>query len=104
MINVKIEVWLWLGRELGGDFRSPSKMRSEMTIKLPNGATIASMFDRLAQDYPAFGAKVFDRQSQRCHANLMVMLNDRALSADNIDDQVLQEGDKVMVTPLYAGG
>lgn len=104
MIRVKIELWLWLGRELGGDFHSPSDMRSEMTIDIPEGDTVQTVFGQLARNYPAFAAKVFDRQSCICHGNLMVTLNDRAFSPDEIYDQVLQDGDKVMVMPLYVGG
>jgi molybdopterin converting factor small subunit len=104
MIRVKIELWLWLGRELGGDFCSPSEMRSEMVVDLPDATTVLAMFDRLATDYPAFGAKVFDREKRKCYQNLMVTRNDRVFNQADSYDQFLQDGDKVMVMPLYAGG
>ena len=51
-----------------------------------------------------FGAKVFDREKRKCYKNLMVTHNDRVFNQGDGYDQLLQDGDKVMVMPLYAGG
>ncbi len=104
MIRVKIELWLWLGSELGGDFRSPSEMRSEMVVDLPDATTVLAMFESLVSNYPAFGAKVFDLEKRKCYKNLMMTHNDRVFNQGDGYDQLLQDGDKVMVMPLYAGG
>ena len=104
MIRVKIELWLWLGSELGGDFRSPSEMRSEMVVDLHDATTVLAMFESLANNYPVFGAKVFDLEKRKCYKNLMVTHNDRVFNQDDCYDRVLKDKDRVMVMPLYAGG
>ena len=54
MINMKVtvELWLWLGKELGQDFKSLSSMRSELEIKCEEDTAIGKLFDQLAKNYP----------------------------------------------------
>jgi len=106
MINmkVKVELWLWLGKELGQDFKSLSSMRSELEIKLEEDTAIGKLFDQLAGRYPVIGEKVFNREKQIFYENIVVTLNEQVISPFKVYETKLKEGDKITVLPVYTGG
>ncbi len=106
MIRVQVELWLWLGKELGGDFRSPSEMRSVIDMEAEDGMTVKGLFDRLADRYPAIAEKVFSRKNQSFFSNLNVLVkcNGRIVSPFSIDTGLLKDGYEILVSPLYVGG
>jgi len=104
MICVTVELWLWMGEELGGDFMSISEMRSGLDISVENGTTIRGLFDRLAGHYGAIHERIFDRDKQKFSGNVVVTLNDRVTNPHNVYEKSLEDSDKVTVLPVYAGG
>lgn len=104
MNRVMIEIWLWLGKELGGDFASPSEMRSMREESVEEGTTIRQLLDNLAGRYPPIAQCVFDTKTKRLLPHIVVNYNDRVISPHIVHDQVLKNGDKVTILPIYAGG
>ena len=104
MNRVTIELWLWLGNELKGDFESPSEMRSVRKEEVEEGATIRELFDHLARRYPAIARKVVDREAEGIYPHIVVNYNDQVISPYVVYDQVLKDGDKITILPMYAGG
>ena len=104
MNRITIEIWLWLGRELGDDFESPSEMRSIREENVEEGITIGQLLDNLAGRYPPIARSVFDTQAKRLLPHIVVNYNDRVISPHIVHDQVLKDGDKITVLPLYMGG
>jgi len=106
MIRVQVELWLWLGKELGGDFRSPSEMRSVIDMEAEDGMTVKGIFDRLAGRYPAIAEKVFNRETRSFSSNLTVLVKcqDRIVSPFSLDDSPLKDRYQLVVSPFYAGG
>jgi molybdopterin converting factor small subunit len=97
MNRITIEIWLWLGRELGDDFESPSEMRSIKEENVEEGISIRQLLDNLAGRYPPIARK-------RLLPHIVVNYNDRVISPHIVYDQVLKDGDKITVLPLYMGG
>jgi molybdopterin converting factor small subunit len=104
MIRVTIELWLWLGEELGGDFRSPSAMRSIRDEGVEQGMTIRGFLESLAKSYPPIARAVFDMNTGRLYPHVVVNHNDRVISPHIVHDQVLKDGDKITIMPMYMGG
>jgi sulfur carrier protein ThiS len=104
MIRVTIELWLWLGEELGTDFRSPSAMRSITEETVERGITIRGFLEDLAKRYPPIARAVFDLNSGSVYPHIVVNYNDRVISPHIVHDQLLREGDKITVVPMYVGG
>jgi molybdopterin converting factor small subunit len=105
MIGVTVELWMWLGKEIGGDFKSPSEMRSILEIGVENGITIKRFFDNLADRYPLIGEKIFKRENKTFFSNVVVVLNDRVISPyTKVYEKVLEDGDKITILPIYTGG
>ena len=104
MVNIKIELWLWLGKELGQDFKSLPDMRSELEIKLEEDTAIGKLFDQLAGRYPVIGEKVFNREKQIFYENIVVTFNEKVISPYKVYETILKEGDKIIVLPVYTGG
>ena len=104
MVKMKVELWLWLGKELNEDFRSLSDMRSELEIKLEEDTTIGKLFDQLAERYPIIEEKVFNRGKQIFYENIVVTFNEKVISPYKVYETKLKEGDKIIVLPVYTGG
>ncbi len=104
MINVKIELWLWLDKKLSEDFKSASDMRSELEIKLEEDTTVRKLFGQLSERYPVMREKVFHTKKQVFYEDIVVTLNEKVMSPYKIYETKLKEGDKIIVLPVYAGG
>jgi len=105
-MRVHVELWVWLGEKLGGDFESPSEMRHAAALEAEEGMTVAGLFRGLSARNPLLVRKVFNRESGKFSPalNVLVTRQGRLVSPFNLEEDPLQEGDKVTVTPLYAGG
>jgi molybdopterin converting factor small subunit len=104
MNHVTVEIWLWLGKELEGDFESPTEMRSIKEECVEEEATIGQLLDHLAKCYPPIARHVFDMQVKKLSPNVVVIYNDQVISPHIVHEQVLKDGDKVKVLPIYSGG
>ncbi len=105
-MRVQIEMWAWLGDQLGDDFQSPSEMRSIKEMDVEEGLTVVELFNRLASRYLVIAEKIFNRDSQKFHPNLSVIVtqNGQVVSPFDIEENVLKDGHKITVLPLYVGG
>jgi molybdopterin converting factor small subunit len=104
MSKVTIELWLWLGKELKCDFEQLSEMRSRREEEVKEGTTIRALLESLAKRYPAIARDVFDLSERRAYPHVVINYNDRVLNPHMVHDQVLTNGDKVTLLPMYAGG
>ena len=104
MAKIKVELWLWMGKELGQDFESLSDMRSEIEIDLEEETTIRELFNRLAERHSAIGNKVFNREGQKFNEGIVITFNERIISPYKIYETKLRGGDKIIVLPVYTGG
>ena len=105
-MHIKVELWMWLGKELGADFQSPSEMRSLTEMQVGEGITVPELFDQLAARYPVIGQKVFNRENRKFYPNLSVILSskDERIQPQNGENSLLKDGDKIKVLPIYVGG
>jgi molybdopterin converting factor small subunit len=105
-MRIQVELWLWLNKELRGDFQFPSEMRSFGEMDLEEGLTAIQLFDRLAAQHPIIEEKIFDRKNGKFLPNLSLIVtqNGQVVSPFNMEKSVLKDGYKVTVLPLYAGG
>ena len=106
MIRIQIELWMWLGDQLGADFQSPSEMRSIREMEVEEGTTVIQLFDRLAAQYPLIAEKIFNPKSKEFYPNLSVIAtqNGQVVSPFNVEENELRDGYKITVLPLYVGG
>ncbi len=104
MNQVTIEIWLWLGKELAGDFESPTEMRSIKKEPVAAGVTIRQLLGHLAKCYPPIARHIFDIALKKLSPNVVVIYNDQVISPHIVHQQVLQDGDKIKILPIYTGG
>jgi molybdopterin converting factor small subunit len=104
MNSVTVELWLWLGKELKGDFESPSEMRSARKELVGEGMTVGELLKDLANRYEPFRQKVFDLREKRLYPQVVLTYNDQVISPHHLYEQVLKDGDKITMMPLYTGG
>ena len=104
MVRVRLEVWMWMGKDLGSDFQSLSEMGSVLDAGLEGGTSVRAFFRGLSSQYPPIGQKIFNRETDQFYPNVVVTLNDRVIGLNEVYDRILQEGDKIKVVPMYVGG
>lgn len=104
MTCMTIELWMWLGKELGEDFESVSEMCSRREEEIEEGTTIREYLKKLAIRYPSIARDIFDLKENRLYPHVVVNYNDRVINPHIVHDQVLGEGDKITIFPMYMGG
>jgi hypothetical protein len=101
MVQVKVEFWMWSGKELGPDFESPTDQRAALSLCVGDGTTVCALFEGLER-YPLIKQEVFSDHTFRPEINLA--LNSLVMGHDELYDRVLTDGDKISVLPMYVGG
>jgi len=103
---IRIELWMWLGNNLGGGFQALSEMRSFREMDVEEGLTVTQLLDRLAAQSPVIEEKVFDRKNRKLLPNLSVVVthDGLAVSPFDVEKSKLKDGYKITVLPLYVGG
>jgi molybdopterin converting factor small subunit len=104
MNRVTIELWFWMGKELGKDFESQSEMCSYKQELIEEGTTIRQWLYHLAGAYPSIAEKVFDLTQRKLYPHVVLNYNDRVINPHRVHDQVLRDGDKITILPMYMGG
>ena len=67
-------------------------------------ATVGNLLAELALDNPEFRRTVFDPDTGKSSGQVMVFLNKSILQYSDIADTKLNDGDSVMLLPVYLGG
>ncbi len=104
MARVTLELWMWMGKELGGDFYSPSEMSSVLETEVEDGTDVRAFFSRLADQHPPIAKRVFDQAKKQVYPNVVVTFNGRVIGRNELYGQVLKDGDKVRAVQMYVGG
>ncbi|GAJ00271.1 unnamed protein product, partial [marine sediment metagenome] len=94
MNHVTVEIWLWLGKELGEDFKSLSEMRSLKEESVEEGTTIRQLLGSLARCYPTIAQNIFDPRVKEVYSHVVVNYNDQVISPYVVHKQALRNGDK----------
>src|SRR4030042_4238688 len=102
MIRVRLEIWVQL-ENLGADFHSTGVCATREE-EVEDGITVRDLFDRLAEKYQPFRENIFQRGKGIFNPDIVVTLNDRVISPDEIYPKVLRDGDKITVLPMFGGG
>jgi molybdopterin converting factor small subunit len=101
MVQVKVEFWMWSGKELGPDFESPTDKRATLNLCVADGTTVRALFEDLER-YPMIKSEIFNNRNFQPDINLA--LNSLVMGYDELYDRVLTDGDKISVFPMYVGG
>jgi len=95
---------MWMGKELGGDFYSPSEMSSILETEVEDGTDVRVFLNHLADQYPAISKRVFDRAKKQVYPDVAVTFNDRVMGLNELYNEVLKDGDRVKAIQMYVGG
>ena len=101
MVRVKVEFWMWSGKELGSDFESPTDQRAALNLCVADGTTVRTLFEDLGR-YPMVRKEIFS--DYNFHPDINLALNSLVMGHDELYDRVLTDGDTISVLPMYVGG
>lgn len=72
--------------------------------ELEEGATIGDLLADLASSYTDFRKAVFDPDIGKVSDQIMVILNDSLLQVPDATEAKLNDGDSIILLPVYSGG
>jgi molybdopterin converting factor small subunit len=98
---VTLDVWMGIGGEAGSGRRP---LRSKMEAEATEGTTGREFMALMARRNPDLGERVFDAEGGHFRPNILVVLNDRVVTAAQACAAILKDGDTIAVFPLDAGG
>jgi molybdopterin converting factor small subunit len=104
MIRVRLELWLRLGKDLGKDFQRISDTHSILEEEIEEGMTGRIFFNHLCENYQPIREKIFERKKGTLSPEVVVSLNDKVIDPSELYDRVLEDGDKITLLPMFAGG
>lgn len=100
MVRVRVEFWMWSGREPGLDFGSPADRHATLNLCVADGTTVRALFESLER-HPMIKKEIFDHSF---YPSVALTLNNAAMGHDEVYDRVLNDGDRILVLPAFAGG
>ncbi len=102
MVHVKVEFWIQSGgaKEWGLDFESIAERRPTLNLSLADGTTVRALFQGLER-YPVVKRHIFSDHA--FHPDITLTLNSQVMGFDEVYGQVLGDGDRISVLPMYAG-
>lgn len=86
MLKAEVSDWFVLEKEVG------------------EGATIADLLVELTSSYDGFRKVVFNPDIGKVNDQIMVFLNENLLQEPDITGAKLNDGDTVILLPVYTGG
>jgi sulfur carrier protein ThiS len=102
--RVIIELWLGLNKEFERDFVPLSELRCIRVEEVEEGTTIHQLLHLLAKRNLSCARKIFDLEAKSLYSHLVVNYNDRVISRYEVYDKIIEDGDKITILPIYAGG
>jgi hypothetical protein len=105
-MHIRIELWMWLGKDPGAGFQALSEMRSMREMDVEEGLTVIQLLEGLAVQSPVIEEKVFDRKNRKLLPNisLVVTHDGLAVSPFDVEKTQIRDGYKITILPLYVGG
>ncbi len=102
MVRVTIQFPMWLGKELGPEWVSPTDVRATMTTEIPEGTKVRQFLGSLADRYPPIREKIFP--DHQLAPYVVATLNGRGLDRNELLETVLSESDVITILPIVVGG
>ena len=99
---VKIEIRTGLSESLNEMTDGKGHLTIEEEI-IP-GMSFLNLIDHLSERYPHFDKIIFDRVNQKFYSHVVLIFNDRVANMSEVLEKVPQDGDKITILPLVAGG
>lgn len=99
-VRVTVEVLPWLSELLGGTISGKVVLRPSVS----EGESLRDLLDRLCQEHPRFGRRIYDPTTRRLTGQAEIALNGSIYDLAGGLDARLREGDTITFLPGIAGG
>ncbi|HSW57496.1 MAG TPA: MoaD/ThiS family protein [Dehalococcoidales bacterium] len=100
MNTINIQAYAWISGSMG----TTDHQNQTLSQPVRAGATIHDLFSELAQKYPDFKEKVFDPHSDKFSDQVMVIVNGRLIQYREFKTSVINDKDKIILSPVLVGG
>lgn len=100
MNTIKVQAYAWISGSMG----TADNQNQTLSHHLKESASIFDLFSALAACYPDFRQKVFDPQSGKFSDQVMIIVNGRLVQEKDFKTTLLNDKDKVILSPVLVGG
>jgi molybdopterin converting factor small subunit len=100
MGTVEITIYYWLSEAFTGG-SGTSHTFQEL---FQEGETLGDLLNRLSSKLPSFGIVIFDSKNQRLYPQVNFIFRDKAGDPGKDFSRKLNDEDKIVFLPVYAGG
>jgi molybdopterin converting factor small subunit len=97
---VEITIYYWLS----GAFTGGSGTSHRFQEPFQEGETLVDLLNRLSSKLPPFGTVIFDSKNQRLYPQVIFIFRDKAGDLQKDFGRKLNNEDKIVFLPMYAGG
>jgi len=97
---VEITIYSWLSDA----FTEGGTTRYTFQEPFQEGETLGNLLNRLCARLPPFGKVIFDSDNQRLHPQVNFIFRDKAGDLVRDFGRKLNDGEKILFLPIYAGG
>ena len=100
MAKVRLEIPAWVASTFAVQHSDSLILEKEMAEE----ATIGSLLADFAFSHPDFSKEVFNTDVGKVGDQVVVILNGSLLQCPDVTEVKLNDGDSVMLLPVFAGG
>jgi molybdopterin converting factor small subunit len=100
MGTVEITIYYWLSEAFTGGSGTSHTFQEPFQ----EGETLGDLLNRLTSKLPSFGIVIFDSKNQRLYPQVNFVFRDKAGDPQKDLGRKLNDGDKIVFLPIYAGG
>jgi len=100
MIQIKLRVPSWIA----GQLEAQSSDQCKLDKEVEEGTTINELLAEMSVTYPGFRETVYNPDAGLVTEQIVVALNNRLLTFQEISRMHLSDGDSIDLLPLYYGG
>lgn len=91
-------------RILTSDLRTVAPGMDEISVSCRSGDSVAEVLRRIGEPDTRIRTAVYDEDRQTVAPGLLIVLNDRVVSARACARTAVRDGDEVMFLPMWDGG
>lgn len=99
-ITLTINLYSWMAETLGAEEARKQTAR----LKLSPGTTVLDLFTDLANRYPKFRETIFNPDTGFFSDQVLVILSGKLVHPDNFANTVIQDNDRLSLSPVLVGG
>ncbi len=101
MINIKLVFYGYISEQIG---LGKKEINSTLDLQFEDGSSVQDVIIYISEAYPGFREIGLKKGTSDLSWNMAILLNGSICSRDSFCSTILNDDDKLVLIPVYAGG